>query len=253
MVHSIAAELGLEVFVVSLSRPDMNDSNLNKLVSDLVDPCVVLFEDLDAVLSHSLKGDMGKDAQDTTLEHHSISSPLSRVTLNSLLNVLDSAQGGRMYYATTDHFSRLDKDLCRPGRMDVHVEFKLASKYQAKELFKSFYLSSSREEDVSTCPSPSQTYSASDPSSPPIYPLNHSTQHIDAVRRDLTHSKTVLELADRFADIIPEREFSMSKLQEYLSSYTARPFDAVDSAAAWVHRGCAKKARKMHDMQVRVS
>ena len=34
---------------------------------------------------------------------------------------------------------RLDPALSRPGRMDVHVEFRLASRWQAAEMFRRFY------------------------------------------------------------------------------------------------------------------
>ena len=54
----------------------------------------------------------------------------------------------------------------------------------------------------------------------------------------------VLELADRFADAIAEREFSMASLQGYLMAYKVRPVNAVDDAAAWVEEERSKKAKK---------
>jgi AAA+ superfamily predicted ATPase len=51
-----------------------------------------------------------------------------------LLNALDgiSAQEGRLLFATTNRYHTLDPALTRPGRMDLHVEFRLASQYQAR-------------------------------------------------------------------------------------------------------------------------
>ncbi len=65
----------------------------------------------------------------------------SRITLSGLLNALDgvSAQEGRLLFATTNRYHSLDPALIRPGRMDMHVEFRLASQYQARELYKRFY------------------------------------------------------------------------------------------------------------------
>ncbi len=59
------------------------------------------------------------------------------VTLSGLLNALDGvdAKQGRILVATTNKYDSLDEALSRPGRMDVHIEFKLAAKYQARELF----------------------------------------------------------------------------------------------------------------------
>ena len=45
---------------------------------------------------------------------------------------------------TTNHLERLDPALSRPGRMDVWVEFKNASRWQAEALFRNFFPS---EED----------------------------------------------------------------------------------------------------------
>lgn len=65
-----------------------------------------------------------------------------RISLSGLLNALDGigAQEGRLLFATTNKYNALDPALIRPGRMDLHIEFKLASKYQARELYRCFYL-----------------------------------------------------------------------------------------------------------------
>jgi mitochondrial chaperone BCS1 len=41
--------------------------------------------------------------------------------------------------STTNHLERLDPALTRPGRMDIWIEFKHASKWQAELLFKNFF------------------------------------------------------------------------------------------------------------------
>lgn len=87
------------------------------------------------------------------------------LSLSGLLNSLDgvSAPEGRLLFAcvsffllfhslrtsrlmlfllsnsTTNHLERLDPALTRPGRMDVWVEFKNASKWQAELLFHNFF------------------------------------------------------------------------------------------------------------------
>lgn len=42
-------------------------------------------------------------------------------------------------HSTTNHLERLDPALSRPGRMDVWIEFKNASKWQAEALFRNFF------------------------------------------------------------------------------------------------------------------
>lgn len=86
-------------------------------------------------------------------------SDVNTLTLSGLLNALDgvAAAEGRILFAyvlplagyptvlifhrfsTTNHLEQLDPALCRPGRMDVWIEFKNASKFQAKHLFRNFF------------------------------------------------------------------------------------------------------------------
>lgn len=49
---------------------------------------------------------------------------------------------------TTNHLERLDPALSRPGRMDVWVEFKNASKWQAEALFRNFFPSTEDQEAI---------------------------------------------------------------------------------------------------------
>lgn len=45
----------------------------------------------------------------------------------------------RLLFATTNHIDRLDEALRRPGRMDVWINFKYATKWQAEGIFKCFF------------------------------------------------------------------------------------------------------------------
>lgn len=66
------------------------------------------------------------------------------------MNALDgvSAQEGRLLFATTNRYDVLDPALTRPGRMDLHVEFQLASRFQAQEMFRRFYVPDNGSSDV---------------------------------------------------------------------------------------------------------
>lgn len=77
-------------------------------------------------------------------------APVSKVTLSGLLNALDGigAQEGRILFATTNRYGALDSALTRPGRMDLHVEFRNASSEQAEGLYRYFYLPSDEDADA---------------------------------------------------------------------------------------------------------
>ena len=61
--------------------------------------------------------------------------------MSGLLNAIDGvqAQQGRLLFATTNQYHALDPALVRPGRLDLHIEFTMASKWQAAKLFKRLY------------------------------------------------------------------------------------------------------------------
>ncbi|KAI0686404.1 P-loop containing nucleoside triphosphate hydrolase protein [Cytidiella melzeri] len=277
MIHSLAGELGLDVYIISLSRAGLDDTSLSALIAELPQRCIALMEDIDAAFHHGLTRDgldEEEDESDDGDEHQqreaerekemekekaTVSSPLSRVTLSGLLNALDGvgAQEGRILYATTNRYSALDPALCRPGRMDLHVEFRLASKYQARELFKCFYLPShGREVVVEKAEAEDHDSAYSSVSS-----RGSSTSSVDGDADETTPlqlyegdrhqsggpklaSSQVFALADRFAAAIPDREISMASLQGYLMSYKVRPIEAAESVAAWVEKGRLEKAKK---------
>ena len=115
--------------------------------------------------------------KDSTCEHSSSHrhrrskdhiSDTNTFSLSGLLNALDgvAAAEGRLlftfvssfspiicnhladmrFHSTTNHLERLDPALSRPGRMDVWVEFKNASKWQAEALFRNFFPSAEEDE-----------------------------------------------------------------------------------------------------------
>jgi chaperone BCS1 len=178
LIHAIAGELMLDIYVVSLSSSWINDSTLTTLMGRVPARCIVLLEDLDAAFTRSVTRDDGStgspdknpdsnnnNSSSSNDNSHSSSSrsrrhkdPISDVntlSLSGLLNALDgvAAAEGRLLFATTNHLERLDPALSRPGRMDVWIEFKNASKWQAEALFKNFFPSSNEddgaEEEVS--------------------------------------------------------------------------------------------------------
>ncbi|KAF5382514.1 hypothetical protein D9615_003085 [Tricholomella constricta] len=91
-------------------------------------------------------------------------SDVNALSLTGLLNALDgvAAAEGRLLFATTNHLDRLDPALSRPGRMDVWVEFKNASKWQAEALFRNFFPSTEDDlteaEAESTSPAPGSSF-----------------------------------------------------------------------------------------------
>jgi len=304
MIHSLAGELGLDVYVISLSRTGLDDTALSELISDLPERCIALMEDIDAAFHQGIESrDLNDSATtppppppppDGQAQSQGQSpggnggnggnggprSSASRITLSGLLNAIDGigAHDGRILYATTNKYFALDPALCRPGRMDLHIEFKLASRYQARELFRCFYMpgddtgvDGEGEEEVSEKADILDSgYSSPRAGTPErdIIELTPTDEKIELLPDVASSKKTTIQpliyagnshrnrapqltrrqvsdLATEFAASIPEREHSMAALQGYLMAYKTRPYEAVKEAAGWVEKERADKAEKL--------
>ncbi|KAJ7151786.1 hypothetical protein C8R43DRAFT_1067354 [Mycena crocata] len=295
LIHAIAGELMLDIYVVSLSSAWISDSVLMGLMGRVPKGAILLLEDLDAAFTRSVSRseDNGTPQEGPELPPKRRSrekelrdrdrdgmSDLNTLSLSGLLNALDgvAAAEGRILFATTNHLEKLDPALSRPGRMDVWVEFKNASKWQAEALFRNFFPSTDEDDlpldDASDIDFPSTPSSASanastsslwsastltssssssgsspaaererevpalpqfgssnkaylpPPVAPEIVAAQHSARPLDG--------KTLANLAKRFADSIPEGEFSVAALQGYLLKNKSRPEAAATEAADWV-------------------
>jgi chaperone BCS1 len=114
------------MYILSLSTIT-NEANLTSLLTNLPRHCVILLEDVDAVSSN-------RDA-----ETEDSRKPASRkLSLSTLLNALDGVQSqeGRILIMTTNHITRLDEALIRPGRVDKKVELGLADKEMTADIFR---------------------------------------------------------------------------------------------------------------------
>lgn len=57
MIHCMAGELGLDVYIISLSKAGVDDSSLRELVNALPKSCIALMEDIDAAFTHAVTRD----------------------------------------------------------------------------------------------------------------------------------------------------------------------------------------------------
>ncbi|TFK48574.1 P-loop containing nucleoside triphosphate hydrolase protein [Heliocybe sulcata] len=237
LIQSIAGELGLDVYILTLSRAGLDDTALSELIADLPEKCIAIMEDIDAAFTSGLN----RDLPSAPTSNPDSAPPLPPdVTLSGLLNAIDGvgAQEGRILFATTNKYHALDPALCRPGRMDKHVEFKLASRYQARELFRAFYQPRRKPADPEEEEKEKEKWEKDsgfeeklvDSSTPPPSPRRKSRK---LVGPDLGEQE-LGELAARFAEAVPERACSMASLQGYLMQYKTKPRDASANVAQWI-------------------
>ncbi|KIJ50430.1 hypothetical protein M422DRAFT_777141 [Sphaerobolus stellatus SS14] len=258
LIHAIAGELALDIYVVSLSASWINDATLNTLMGRVPARCILLLEDLDAAFTRSTQRDgSATGLPSTTKKDNTTTEVVSTVpnnpakpdgkeqedvntlSLSGLLNSLDgvAAAEGRILFATTNHLERLDPALSRPGRMDVWIEFKNASKWQCEQLFKNFFPSSDDVFATSSSAGPSKLTEDDielNVSYEPVEPAESSSKSASGKGKGKEGEKeepafpppppkkrknaplepgTLAKLAKEFAAAIPEGEFSVAALQ----------------------------------------
>ena len=208
-------------------------------------------EDIDAAFHHSISRTSENQGEKLTTsgnEQGNSSNRSPKVSLSGLLNALDGvgAQEGRLLFATTNRYEALDPALRRPGRMDVHVEFKLASQYQASELFRRFYApgkTSGRR--LMSVPNDGESDKDSGYFTPPKNKESTKIERPEGeeplpLRRKEPDLAELMLLSEEFKQHVPDRQISMAALQGYLMMYKGRPHDAVEHVEVWVQGEKAK-------------
>ncbi|KAF5368166.1 hypothetical protein D9615_010192 [Tricholomella constricta] len=230
LIHSLAGELGLDIYVVSLSSKGMSDNTLTTLMTHVPSRCILLLEDLDAAFTRSVSRDAtstGAPTASTCTTSTTAETDGSTLSLSGLLNSLDgvAAAEGRLLFATTNHIERLDPALSRPGRMDVWVNFTHATKWQAEGIFKCFF-------PFKPATAVAVVSAAAKDASQKNLPLPKRKAPAHAI--PLLTEDEISELAKRFAEAIPEDELSVASLQGYLLKNKTRPCECVEEVDVWI-------------------
>lgn len=242
LTSALAGVFGLDIYVLSLLDPNMNESALMRLMSEVPSRCIVLLEDIDAAglsrpasepkprLGRGGKADKSADPNALSVVQGtdqgaqnggSIATAATSVSLSGLLNAIDgvSSQEGRILIMTTNSPESLDKALIRPGRVDMHIAFELPSRVGMQELFLSMY----RDDTVGVA---------------------HGSDSIDTKEQEKTDDQRLEGLATKFAESVPERKFSLAALQGFLLQYKRSPEEACNKAAEWAEITLQKMAEE---------
>lgn len=130
----------------------MTDDKLNHLLGLVPERSFVLLEDVDSAFSRRVQTseDGSVFSANLRIRTECYGSFKSSVTFSGLLNALDGVASSeeRIIFMTTNHFSRLDPALIRPGRVDVQEFLNDAVGEQAERLFNKFYGSSHTDEEA---------------------------------------------------------------------------------------------------------
>ena len=253
--------------MISLSRVGLDDTTLQELISFLPERCIALMEDIDAAFRHDINREPSSmDSSHAPFPGAAGGSQPRGVTLSGLLNAIDgvAAHEGRLLFATTNRYESLDPALRRPGRMDRHIEFRLASRYQVAEMFRRFYSSTipgslprypkepitpytdgeDEKNSVGDCGScsphsPAITLIDADTDVPMSRTVSsESSDHIlviaDQDQQKVWQAADLDDLARKFASLVPERFISMAELQGYLMLHRSGPVSAISGVRRFI-------------------
>jgi chaperone BCS1 len=179
IIKSIANKLKRHLIVISLSKiktiRELSDcffenqySSKNKEGSIGFDKKIIVFEDIDCmcdivydrnIQKEALKPDIDKSDNMSTkdivdavvkgikqdeidfIEKSTTKKEDDKLTLSFVLNLIDGIREtpGRIMILTSNYYNKLDKALVRPGRIDITLELKNASRKTICDIYKHYY------------------------------------------------------------------------------------------------------------------
>ncbi|KAM0341869.1 hypothetical protein ACHAPU_009805 [Fusarium lateritium] len=247
---ALAGFFRMRIYMVSLSSTLATEEALGTLFAELPRRCVVLLEDIDtAGLTHTREETKGAGDQEAAAPVPVASSkpgvpPTApaipgRLSLSGLLNILDgvASQEGRVLVMTTNHLEKLDKALIRPGRVDQIIEFGRADADMSAAIFRAIY-------------APYEGEGA--PAKEVLDPEEAQKQTALAKKTRAETMERVDALAARFADKVPEHEFSPAEIQGLLLKNKRTPEAAIEAVDDWaIETRKERQAKEIEDAEKR--
>jgi len=127
LIHSIASECDANICVLNINS-ELKEESMIEAISQVNEDrkkSILVLEDIDCIFFDRKTND--------TLKNH--------ITMNGILNCLDGFNNpeGLIVIMTTNFPDKLDEALMRSGRIDLEVELTHLDKYQAHNMFLSFF------------------------------------------------------------------------------------------------------------------
>ncbi|KAK8229075.1 BCS1 N terminal-domain-containing protein [Phyllosticta capitalensis] len=281
LAYALAGLFSLDVHVLSLLDPSLTESSLNRLFSNLPHRCIVLLEDIDSAgllrddnsddptsETPKSKPSKQKDKEELSAEtianaiksatagrkggpKHDMSGDQGGISLSGLLNAIDgvAAHEGRVLIMTTNHPEKLDDALIRPGRVDLQVEFTLATRDQIHDIFVRMYAPDGDEPASNSNGKPTASSKSASPDPQP----NSSTIRTAPVPTPWAPAVPLAELkvmARTFADKLPEKRLSPAEVQNFLLSRKKDPERALEDVEVWCAALLEAKEKKTKLLKV---
>jgi hypothetical protein len=127
LIHSIASECDANICVLNINSELKEDAMIDAIsqVNEDDKKSILVLEDIDCIF-------IDRKTNDSMKNH---------ITMNGILNCLDGFNNpeGLIVIMTTNFPDKLDEALMRSGRIDLDIELTHLDKYQARNMFLSFF------------------------------------------------------------------------------------------------------------------
>ena len=221
---SIAGRFGLDIYILNLSA--INEASLTSLFAKLPSRCVILLEDVDAVsLNRDAETEDSRQAVAPSRERKPASG---KVSLSAILNTIDgvASQEGRILIMTTNHITRLDEALIRPGRVDMKVELGLADNEMTADIFRLVFKPVKGDVALPVDVQPGE---------------NRKVHEAPTSQRE--EAKRVERLAKEFAVKVPELKFSPAEIISFLLEHRKSLEEAIDNVEQLISKPIGAKSK----------
>lgn len=145
---------------------------------------------------------------------------------------------------TTNNPEKLDSALIRPGRVDLQIKFTLATREQIRDIFKRMYSTEIDEK---------KRNKDKDTDTKATCQCGHSTAKSarNSMLSAAIQPAKLAEMADEFANHIPECALSPAEIQGYLLMNKADTKGALEGVKEWAEKvlEAKKKGKKVLDVQ----
>lgn len=154
-------------------------------------------------------------------------------SLSGLLNVINGAASHEVHVLimTTNTSEKLDDALTRPGRVDMQIGFTLATRDQIHDTYMRMFSNDNPTSDAALAPK--VTTNSHIPTrgakKDELCGILLSKQSIAAV----VEPGKLEEMAQQFADALPEKVFSPAEVQGYLLMHKMDPGKAIEEVGKW--------------------
>lgn len=120
LVHVIASESLMDIYLLNLASPFMNDDQLKFLLQSIPSKSVILLEDIDAAWQQNTR---------------------NQLTKSGILNALDGfgSYNGSILIMTSNHPELLEERLKRPGRIDLQIDIDVPQEIDIRQMVRDLF------------------------------------------------------------------------------------------------------------------